>query len=164
VFLTNVVGRQHVPPGPYFHSSLPPGLYVIDLPHYAGGTREHGDTYRQASARPQVGRHRRWGPRRSPRPPARTLAKVLKDCGTLITEAANMRVSMCDTPLSGSLSRVTGNLFGADTDVDGEQCHQRTEGEDGHADEQASDVPVSQGRRSRVAGDVVLGDDRGGGG
>ena len=36
VLPTDAVARQRVPVGGYFHFSLPPGHYVIDLPHYAG--------------------------------------------------------------------------------------------------------------------------------
>jgi hypothetical protein len=37
VLPTDVVARQRVPAGGYFHFSLTPGHYVIDLPHYARG-------------------------------------------------------------------------------------------------------------------------------
>jgi hypothetical protein len=32
-----IVGRQRVPTGGEYHFTLPPGPYVIDLPHYGGG-------------------------------------------------------------------------------------------------------------------------------
>jgi hypothetical protein len=37
VLPTDIVARQEVPVGGQFHFRLPPGRYVIDLPHYAGG-------------------------------------------------------------------------------------------------------------------------------
>lgn len=58
---------------------------------------------------------------------------------------------------------MTGNLLGANTDVDRDQRHQGAESEDGRAGEQASDVPRELASRSSVASSVVLRDDRGGG-
>jgi hypothetical protein len=67
-------------------------------------------------------------------------------------------------PVYGSQSSVIGKLFCADSDVDGEECHQCTDGEDDRADQQASGVPIGQRPRGGVPRKVFLGDDRGDGG